>query len=111
MSISDYILSPHIIPIAIFLYWVVPYYSSNTALQKIPGPFFAKFSALWLMLQARQGKRYKSVDEQHKRCGKLVRIQPNHVSIADETAINAVYGHGNGFLKSYVAVKQAMCVS
>lgn len=56
------------------------------------------------MLQARRGRRYKSVDEQHKKHGKVVRIQPNHVSIADETAINAVYGHGNGFLKSYVWV-------
>jgi benzoate 4-monooxygenase len=104
MSISDYILSPYIIPFTIFIIWIVPYYTSNTALRGIPGPFFAKFSALWLMLQARRGRRYKAVDEQHKKYGKVVRIQPNHVSIADETAINAVYGHGNGFLKSYVHI-------
>jgi len=54
------------------------------------------------MLQARQGKRYLSVDEAHKKYGKLVRIQPDHVSIADESAIQDVYGHGNGFLKSSV---------
>jgi benzoate 4-monooxygenase len=40
------------------------------------------------------------VDEAHKKYGKLVRIQPNHVSIADASAIPIVYGHGNGFLKS-----------
>ncbi|OAF63087.1 hypothetical protein VC83_00592 [Pseudogymnoascus destructans] len=32
--------------------------------------------------------------------GKLVRIAPNHVSIADDSAIQPVYGHGNGFLES-----------
>jgi len=29
-----------------------------------------------------------------------VRIQPNHVSVADADAIPIIYGHGNGFLKS-----------
>jgi benzoate 4-monooxygenase len=29
-----------------------------------------------------------------------VRIQPNHVSVADDKAIPAIYGHGNGFLKA-----------
>lgn len=100
MSISDFILTSYTIPIAIILFWVVPYFTANTALRDIPGPFFARFSALWLLLQARQGKRYQSVDEQHKKYGKFVRIQPDHVSIADESAINVVYGHGNGFLKS-----------
>ncbi|UKZ78506.1 hypothetical protein TrVFT333_006248 [Trichoderma virens FT-333] len=36
----------------------------------------------------------------HKKLGKFVRIQPNHISIADDEAINLVYGHSNGFLKS-----------
>ncbi|KAK5084291.1 hypothetical protein LTR05_005367 [Lithohypha guttulata] len=41
-----------------------------------------------------------AVDECHKKYGKVVRIQPNHVSIADDSAINIIYGHGNGFLKA-----------
>jgi len=69
-------------------------------LRDIPGPLAAKFTNLWLLWQARQGIRYKSVDKAHKKYGTFVRIQPDHVSIADEAAINAVYGHGNGFLKS-----------
>jgi benzoate 4-monooxygenase len=100
MSLSSLILTPYTIPILLFLYYLIPYLTSNTSLRNVPGPFFAKFSNLWLLLQARQGKRYKSVDEAHKRYGKIVRIQPNHISIADEMAINAIYGHGNGFLKS-----------
>jgi benzoate 4-monooxygenase len=100
MAVADFLISPYTIPVAIVLFFLVPYLTSNTALRAIPGPFAAKFSKLWLLLQARKGRRYLSVDEAHKKYGKLVRIQPDHVSIADDSAINIVYGHGNGFLKS-----------
>ncbi|EHK98820.1 Cytochrome P450 [Glarea lozoyensis ATCC 20868] len=100
MAVTDFILTPWAIPVAVILYYLVPYLTSNTGIRNVPGPSAAKFSNLWLLLQARQGKRYQSVDEAHKKYGKLVRIQPNHVSVADESAINAIYGHGNGFLKS-----------
>lgn len=100
MAVTDFILTPWTIPIALVLFWVVPYLTSNTELRDVPGPFFAKFTNLWLLLQARLGKRYRSVDEAHKKLGKLVRIAPDHVSVADESAIQEIYGHGNGFLKS-----------
>jgi benzoate 4-monooxygenase len=100
MAVVDFLLSLYTIPIALLLFYLVPYFTSNTTLRDIPGPFAAKFTNLWLLLQARQGKRYQSVDEAHRKHGKLVRIQPYHVSIADESAIPIVYGHGNGFLKS-----------
>jgi benzoate 4-monooxygenase len=100
MAVVDFLLSPYTLPIALVLFFLVPYFTSNTALKGIPGPLAAKFTNLWLLLQARQGKRYLSVDQAHKKYGKLVRIQPNHVSIADDGAINTIYGHGNGFLKS-----------
>jgi benzoate 4-monooxygenase len=100
MAMLDFLLTPYTIPVALALFFAIPYFTSNTSLKSIPGPFAAKFSNLWLLLQARQGKRYLSVNEAHKKYGKLVRIQPDHVSIADESAIPIVYGHGNGFLKS-----------
>lgn len=100
MALHEVLLSPYIIPVVLLAYYIVPYFISNTALKAVPGPFAAKFSNLWLLLQARKGIRYQSVDEAHKKYGKLVRIQPDHVSIADESAINDVYGHGNGFLKA-----------
>ncbi|TQS34141.1 hypothetical protein Golomagni_05488 [Golovinomyces magnicellulatus] len=82
------------------LYYILPYFTLYSKLRSISGPFFARFSNLWLLIQARRGRRYLSVDNAHKKYGKLVRIQPNHISIADEAAISQVYGHGNGFLKS-----------
>jgi benzoate 4-monooxygenase len=100
MSIADVVFTPYTIPVLLILYWLVPYLTSNIEIRNVPGPFFAKFTNLWLLTQARQGKRYLSVDQAHKKYGKWVRIQPNHVSVADENAINTIYGHGNGFLKS-----------
>ncbi|EDN96915.1 hypothetical protein SS1G_01843 [Sclerotinia sclerotiorum 1980 UF-70] len=104
MAVVDFLLSPYAIPIALVLYFVVPYFTSNTAIRDIPGPFPAKFTRLWLLLQARFGYRYLSVHDAHAKYGKMVRIQPDHVSIADDAAIQGVYGHGNGFLKSLVFI-------
>ncbi|KAE8354196.1 cytochrome P450-domain-containing protein [Aspergillus coremiiformis] len=69
-------------------------------LRDIPSPGLAAFSNLWLFLQARKGKRFLAVDSAHQKYGKLVRIAPRQISIADDEAIQAIYGHGNGFLKA-----------
>ncbi|KAJ5641339.1 Benzoate 4-monooxygenase [Penicillium lividum] len=88
------------IAVGLFLaYFLVPYLT-RSRIRDIPAPSFAAFSYLWLLLQTRQGKRFLSVDAAHAKYGKFVRISPNQVSIADDEAINAVYGHGNGFLKA-----------
>lgn len=97
----------------IFSWWAIPaavgvliasylyaYATTNKELSDIPAPWPAQFSNLWLMSVVRRGNRYKVVDEMHQKLGPLVRIQPNHVSVADETAIATIYGHGNGFLKA-----------
>lgn len=80
------------------LYYILPYLR-NWQIRSIPAPFPAAFTSLWLLWQARQGRRYLAVDAAHKKYGALVRIQPNHVSVADPEAIPQIYGHGNGFLK------------
>jgi benzoate 4-monooxygenase len=94
-------LSPYAILLVPVLYYILPYLR-NQQIRAIPGPFAAAFTNLWLLLQCRLGKRYLSVDAAHKKYGTLVRIQPNHVSIADPDAIPVIYGHGNGFLKRYM---------
>jgi len=103
MAVLDLILTPYAPVILLILYYAIPYFTANKGLRHIPGPPVASVSNLWLLLQARQGKRYQSVDAAHKKYGKLVRIQPDHVSVADDSAINAIYGHGNGFLKRFVS--------
>jgi benzoate 4-monooxygenase len=80
------------------LFFLLPYLR-NWSIRDIPSPFPAAWTNLWLMYQCRRGRRYLAVDAAHKKYGKVVRIQPHHVSIADDTAIPLIYGHGNGFLK------------
>ena len=94
----SFLFTPYILLLVPFLYYLLPYLR-NAAIRDVPGPLLARFSNLWLLYQCRRGRRYKAVDEAHKEYGTLVRIQPDHVSIADPDAIPVVYGHGNGFLK------------
>ncbi|KAF2096938.1 putative P450 monooxygenase [Rhizodiscina lignyota] len=81
------------------LFFLLPYLR-NWSIRDIPAPFPAAWTNLWLLYQCRRGRRYLEVDAAHKKYGKLVRIQPHHISIADDKAIPIIYGHGNGFLKS-----------
>ncbi|RMD41601.1 hypothetical protein DV735_g3542, partial [Chaetothyriales sp. CBS 134920] len=102
MAVANLFLSlasPWLLLILPVLWFLVPYLL-NTALLGIPAPFPAQFTNLWLFWQARHGQRYKTVHEAHQKYGKLVRIGPTHVSVADTDAIQIIYGHGNGFLKS-----------
>jgi len=99
--ILSYLVSPYTLILLPFLYYLLPYLR-NASIRGIPGPKSAAFSNLWLLYQCRRGRRFLAVDALHKAHGTLVRIQPDHVSIADPDAIQMVYGHGNGFLKAFV---------
>ena len=103
MALLSLLLSPWAmaaaIPVWFALYYIYPYLVSYGHLSQVPGPFVAKFSNIWVGLSAKHGQKYAAVDAAHRKHGKVVRIGFNHVSIADERALNIVYGHGNGFLK------------
>ncbi|KAM7185364.1 Cytochrome P450 [Naviculisporaceae sp. PSN 640] len=103
MTIINYLISPWA-PVAlvgaVLFSYLFSYFVTYRHLRRIPAKFPAQFSDLWLLSVVRRGNRYERVDELHKKLGPVVRIQPNHVSINDDEAINIIYGHGNGFLKS-----------
>lgn len=98
--LMSYLVSPWSPVVLLVLYYILPYFTTFSHLRKIPAPSLAPFTNLWLLLQARRGHRFLAVHDAHNKLGKVVRIAPNHTSIADDSAINAIYGHGNGFLKS-----------
>jgi benzoate 4-monooxygenase len=98
MALYTTVLSPWTLLLFPIMYYVLPYLR-NWRIQSIPGPPLAAFSNIWLLTQSRKGQRFLSVDNAHKKYGKFVRIQPDHVSVADPDAIPIIYGHGNGFLK------------
>lgn len=103
MAVLNFVSSPWapaLLLVGLAVYYLFPYFVTYRHLRKIPSPFPAQFSDLWLLSVCRRRKRYEVVDQVHKRLGPVVRIQPNHVSINDDDAISVIYGHGNGFLKS-----------
>ncbi|TFK48996.1 cytochrome P450 monooxygenase pc-bph [Heliocybe sulcata] len=89
-----------ILAIVVALGHVVPYLVDPHGAKNIPGPFLAKVSDAWLGRVTAQGHRSEVVHDLHKKHGKFVRIAPNHLSIADPDALQVVYAHGNGSLKS-----------
>lgn len=97
--ILDNLLTPYTLLLIPLIYYLLPYLR-NHAIRDIPGPPLAAFSNLWLLYQCRLGRRYLAVDEAHKKYGPLVRIQPDHVSVADTSAISVIYSHTGGWLKS-----------
>lgn len=95
------LLTPYLLLAVVAAYYLVPYLKT-WRLSDIPSPGLASFTNFWLLLKARGGRRFNAVHDAHKKHGKMVRIAPHHISIADDSAIQAIYGHGNGFLKAYV---------
>ncbi|KZT59289.1 cytochrome P450 [Calocera cornea HHB12733] len=82
----------HVVP------WLLDPYSYRK--NRIPGPWPAQLSDFWLGRVAAKGHRSETVHGLHQRYGKFVRIAPNHISIADPDALQIIYAHGNGALKS-----------
>ena len=101
MILANLLLTPYTLLLLPLLYYVLPYLR-NRALRPIPGPPLAAISNLWLLYQCRRGRRYRAVDEAHQRYGNVVRIQPNHVSIADDDAIGFIYSMTGGWTKRWV---------
>ncbi|KAK0452448.1 cytochrome P450 [Armillaria borealis] len=75
---------------SVVLIHLLAYFFDPYGFRSFPGPFLAKFSDAWLGM----------VHELHKKYGTFVRIAPNHLSIASPEALQVVYAHGNGAMKS-----------
>lgn len=109
-----------LVPALVLLVHFIPWLVDPHGLRSFPGPRLARFSDLWLGRVAKHGHRSQVVHQMHEKYGKLrhftfrssrtvcnisttgtfVRIAPNHISISDPVALQIVYAHGNGSLKS-----------
>lgn len=85
-----------------YLSWfIVPYLRDPFDYRRrFSGPPLAALTNLWLSHLALSGRRSEIIHELHRKYGKFVRIGPNHISIADPAALEAVYSHGSGLLKT-----------
>ncbi|KJZ79690.1 Benzoate 4-monooxygenase [Hirsutella minnesotensis 3608] len=116
MALTQNILSPGSVlaglAILVAFHYAYSHFVTYSHLRHLPGPSVARLSNLWLFVACRRGKRYQLVDEAHEN-GTVQRIAPNHISIADEGAVNIIYGHGNGFLKpdfydAFVSIRRGL---
>ncbi|EEB89163.1 hypothetical protein MPER_12772 [Moniliophthora perniciosa FA553] len=84
----------------IFLYHFILWLLDPHGYRQYPGPFLAQFTDAWLICAAIGGHRSEKVHALHEKYGPVVRIAPNHLSIATSGALQTVYAHGNAALKS-----------
>lgn len=63
-------------------------------LAKVPGPFLASISPLWLVYRAYVADRVKAEVALHRRYGSVVRIAPDEVIFSNQEYFNTVYGAG-----------------
>ncbi|KAF8750826.1 Cytochrome P450 monooxygenase [Rhizoctonia solani] len=87
--------------VLLITYYVVPYLlDPHNYRRRFSGPWLASFTGSWLANSATSGRHYQNLLELHNKYGKFVRVGPNHISIADADALEVVYGHSSGTLKS-----------
>jgi hypothetical protein len=75
------------------------YYIFLHPYSKIPGPFLASFSKLWINTRQFRGSWHNDILEVHRQYGPVVRIAPDEVSFVDREALKTLYGHGTGTKK------------
>ena len=71
----------------------------GTPLRKIPGPTMARFTRLFMVSKALQFDAHVFYRRMHDRYGKIVRIAPNKVLVADPAMIPVIYKIGTKFEK------------
>ncbi|KAL2009213.1 hypothetical protein VTN00DRAFT_7407 [Thermoascus crustaceus] len=75
------------------------YFKDEKDLHRFPSPSIAGISNWWLAYCQYHTSRSRCVHEAHQRLGKVVRIQPNHLSFTDPRAIIDIYSFRSGMLK------------
>ncbi|UQC90649.1 benzoate 4-monooxygenase cytochrome P450 [Colletotrichum lupini] len=84
-------LSLALVILALALVSVVIYGCFLHPLRRIPGPFLAKFSPLWIMRALHRMRFNSELQSLHQQYGPVVRVGPNEVSFASLEAETAIY--------------------
>ena len=72
----------------------------NKGLNRFPGPVIAKFSQVWMLQDTWRGQHHQTIIQLHKKYGKIVRLGPNIVSLADPANLKVIYGFAKRLNKS-----------
>ncbi|OAK94200.1 cytochrome P450 [Phaeosphaeriaceae sp. SRC1lsM3a] len=81
----------------------------QSPLNKLPGPFLAKFSNIWRLWNHYGQTHIETQRALHKKHGDVVRLGPTIVSVSDASLIKTIYNTRGTFLKSdYYTVNDAL---
>lgn len=75
------------------------YNKFQRGLSSVPGPTLAAYTKLWRLHNVWRGSAHLDAIALHKKHGNLVRIAPNHVSVADPKYIPIFYGSKENYTK------------
>ncbi|GAB7353809.1 hypothetical protein MBLNU459_g4187t1 [Dothideomycetes sp. NU459] len=89
LSISPFILVPSLL-LTYYLLWIV-YARTLHPLARVPGPFLASISRLWVVHHLLRGDMEHEQRRLHAKHGALIRIAPNEVACASPAAIKTIY--------------------
>ncbi|KAJ5746641.1 Cytochrome P450 [Penicillium odoratum] len=83
----------------LFLGYMGSGFLSSTS--KVPGPWYTRFSSLWIKYQEFTANRRESIHKLHETYGPVVRLGPNEISFTSLDAIKEIYASGgSGYEKT-----------
>ncbi|KAI9737355.1 MAG: hypothetical protein M1834_009509 [Cirrosporium novae-zelandiae] len=72
----------------------------RSPLKSIPGPFLAKWTNFWRLIDVWRGRADITTRRLHEKYGSAVRIGPNCVSLSDPSLIKTIYSTKGDWLKT-----------
>jgi hypothetical protein len=78
--------------VALLALFYLLYTRYATPLRKIPGPWLASLTKLWLVQKTRSFDRHNVDIALRKKYGSVVRVAPNEVMVSSLNAIRTIYG-------------------
>jgi len=75
-------------------------YAAKKPLDRVPGPFYARFSNIPLKLAVISGRRIHHTNALHDKYGPFIRISPGEIAVADPQAVKQIHGVASGFVKT-----------
>ncbi|KAI4728001.1 cytochrome P450 [Aureobasidium sp. EXF-10728] len=80
--------------------WLLCYRAFFHPLARFPGPPLASITGLWRFWHYAIGDWSEIILGLHQKYGRIVRLAPNELSVVDESAMKALYGHNTAAIKS-----------
>ncbi|CAG8940296.1 unnamed protein product [Penicillium salamii] len=89
---------PSVTVTLVLLYFIRNYFKAGVV--NIPGPFLAKITDLWRLVDVANGRAEATLHCLHQKHGDYVRLGPNVVSVRNLHALKTIYGINKGYQKT-----------